>query len=314
MEADTTLTDTLETLENKYDNECKKVLAEKSILARIMKECMWEYKDEDVERIATEYIEGIPAIGTEKVFGSGSKIKGLPTEMLSNYYKGKTFFDVRYRALLPSDTNEHLELIINVEAQTKRDPGYSLVKRAGVYCSSMVTNQYGTEFQTIDYNAVKKVYSIWICHDVPSEITNTMTRYDMVETPLIGDARVAKRDYDLMSIVMVHLSKKNESHESKLLGLLNLIFSTEIEGIKKPDILENEYGISKTVEIERSMMDMCNMSQGIKNEGIMIGIEQEKLNSAKKFLSMGLSLEQVAEGTELSIETVKNISLHLINA
>ena len=42
-------------------------------------------------------------------------------------------------------------------------------------------------------------------------------------------------------------------------------------------------------------------------EGIEQGIEQTKIETAKKLFSMGLSLEQVAEGTGLPLEKVKEL-------
>ena len=37
------------------------------------------------------------------------------------------------------------------------------------------------------------------------------------------------------------------------------------------------------------------------------GAQQTKIETAKNFISMGLSVEQVAQGTGLSIETVKSL-------
>ena len=44
-----------------------------------------------------------------------------------------------------------------------------------------------------------------------------------------------------------------------------------------------------------------------KNEGIAQGAEQKALETARKFLAMGLSFEQVAEGTSLPLETVEQL-------
>ena len=43
-------------------------------------------------------------------------------------------------------------------------------------------------------------------------------------------------------------------------------------------------------------------------EGVSDGISQTKIETAKKFLTMGISIEQVAQGTGLSIEEVNLIS------
>ena len=48
-----------------------------------------------------------------------------------------------------------------------------------------------------------------------------------------------------------------------------------------------------------------------RNEGISLGITQgayqKAIETAKKFLSMGLSVEQVADGTGLSIEEIEKL-------
>ena len=44
-----------------------------------------------------------------------------------------------------------------------------------------------------------------------------------------------------------------------------------------------------------------------RNEGISLGAHQKAVETAKKFLSMGLSVEQVATGTGLSIEEIEKM-------
>ena len=41
--------------------------------------------------------------------------------------------------------------------------------------------------------------------------------------------------------------------------------------------------------------------------GISMGVQQAKLETAKKFLAMGLSVEQVADGTGLSPEEIEKL-------
>ena len=57
---------------------------------------------------------------------------------------------------------------------------------------------------------------------------------------------------------------------------------------------------------------MCNLSEGIFAEGIGVGFDKgawsTAIKNAKNFLAMGLSVEKVAEGTELPLETVKEIA------
>ena len=58
--------------------------------------------------------------------------------------------------------------------------------------------------------------------------------------------------------------------------------------------------------IEQGMQQ--GISQGIE-QGIERGAEQKAIETAKKLISMGLSLEQVAEGTDLSLEKVQELAV-----
>ena len=44
-----------------------------------------------------------------------------------------------------------------------------------------------------------------------------------------------------------------------------------------------------------------------KNEGITQGAYEKAIETAKKFLAMGISIEQVAQGTGLSVEAINNL-------
>ena len=48
------------------------------------------------------------------------------------------------------------------------------------------------------------------------------------------------------------------------------------------------------------------ISQGM-SQGISQGEHQKAIETAKKFLAMGISVEQVAQGTGLSLETINNL-------
>lgn len=69
-----------------YDAACKRLLANKVILAWIMKSCLEEYRDFDVDVIAEKYIEGDPQIAKaavnpdEEAESSGEQVKGANTE------------------------------------------------------------------------------------------------------------------------------------------------------------------------------------------------------------------------------------------
>ena len=50
------------------------------------------------------------------------------------------------------------------------------------------------------------------------------------------------------------------------------------------------------------------------NEGLESGILQKAIETAKNLLNMGLTLEQVAQGTQLPMETVIKLKEELANS
>ena len=66
-------------------------------------------------------------------------------------------------------------------------------------------------------------------------------------------------------------------------------------------------------EIRNEIQEECReegRDEGItigREEGIAIGLSQAKIETAKKFLAMGLSVEQVADGTGLSVEEIEKL-------
>ena len=65
MEQETLAAQTIETVgtDPRYDESVKRLLANKSILAVILKECVPEFKHCTTREIAEQYIEGEPQIG-----------------------------------------------------------------------------------------------------------------------------------------------------------------------------------------------------------------------------------------------------------
>ena len=102
-----------------YDAACKRLLANKIILAWIMKSCLEEYKDCDINEIAEKYIEGEPQIAKtavnpdEEPDHGGEQIEGAKNED-STIQEGTITFDIRFYSILPK-SGETVRLIINVD-------------------------------------------------------------------------------------------------------------------------------------------------------------------------------------------------------
>ena len=178
-----------------YDKTAKKLLANKQILAQIMKGCVDEYSECSVDEIAENYIEGAPEVGTAGVHVDDTNRPHKALDVItgsnnedSTLTEGTVRYDVRFDAIAPGTANDVIRLIINVEAQTAFNPGYPLTKRAIYYCSRMISAQHGPIFRKSEYGKIRKVYSIWVCTKPSKEFQNTLTRYSIRPEPLIGTA------------------------------------------------------------------------------------------------------------------------------
>lgn len=257
-----------------YDAACKRVLSEKAILARIMKSCLEEYKDCDVDDIAERYIEGTPEVSSVPVLPdeSPSIITGMDTEDKS-IREGRITYDIRFRAIVP-DSEDQIALIINVEAQNTYNPGYPLIKRGIYYCSRMISAQHGREFSGSQYGNIRKVYSIWICLNPPAGRENTITRYRLVEENLVGEASEPVKNYDLLCIIMLGLAGPEKENYDGVLRMLDVLLSNKTGEAEKKKILQNDYDIKMTRHIGEEVSNMCNLSAGVEAKGIEKGIEK----------------------------------------
>jgi len=267
-----------------YDASCKRLLSEKRILAWIMKSCLEEYRDCNIEEIAEKYIEGKPQVGVEAVFPDqvNPLIQGMNTED-STVLEGTVTYDIRFEAVAPG-SGEQIGLIINAEAQNRFDPGYPLLKRGIYYCSRLISSQYDRVFNRSHYEKIKKVYSIWVCLDPPEDRRNTITRYRMTEENLIGNVKETVSHYDLLSAVMVCLGGPEDKNYDGVLKLLGTLLSGEVSEARKREILENEFDIPMTRELESEVSIMCNLSQSVEEKGIQKGIQSERISTLKKLM------------------------------
>lgn len=304
MNTETTIAKNIRIADDKanYDAACKRLLSEKIILAWIMKSCLEEYRDCDVNEIAEKYIEEQPQVAEIAVApdetNAASMIHGMGSQDAA-MTEGTVTYDIRFAAIAPK-SGETIRLIINVEAQNDFYPGYPLIKRGIYYCGRMISAQYGMEFVESHYEDIKKVYSIWICLNPPKNRENSITRYAIGEENLVGNVKEKKADYDLMVAIMICLGGAGDKDYTGVLKLLDVLLSTKTNPAEKCRILEDDFHIEMTQTLESEVSLMCNLSKGVEENGIKKGIEQGKIYGA---ITMCRDLELPEE---VIIEKLKN--------
>ena len=270
-----------------YDNSAKRLIAHKIILARILVKTVEEFKGMDPIEVAA-LIEGLPYISAVPVepgltnavhFQNGQRLVGFNTEN-QELNEGLVRFDIVFYVRMKDGLSQ---IIINVEAQKDEPSDYEILNRAVFYVSRLVSSQKERDFENSSYDDIKSVYSIWIC----------------------------------MNIIMIGLAKELPEHDEtyELHRLLGALLSRELTVDEKLDIIGKEYDIPLEENFRKDMSTMCNLSQGVKEEGIAIG-RREGLEEGRreghaelitKMYKNGLSIEQIASATDKTVEEVRAI-------
>lgn len=255
--------------EARYDSAVKNLLADRMILAWILKSCAAEFRDVEISEIAYRCIIGEPQVSEMPVMPDETnavpKITGAGVEDVT-LTEGTVVFDVYFDAVVPA-SGKSVRLIINVEAQNDFYPGYPLIKRSIYYCSRMISSQYGTVFVRSHYEKIKKVYSIWICMNPPKNRENTITGYSIREDNIVGEVKELPEYYDLITAVVICLGEPEGNAYEGVLKLLGVLLSDSMKASEKQKILEQEFDIPMTEKLERTVSEMCNLSEGVKERG-----------------------------------------------
>lgn len=279
-------------------------------------------RDAQYDNSAKRLIEGLPYISAVPVepgltnavhFQNGQRLVGFNTEN-QELNEGLVRFDIVFYVRMKDGLSQ---IIINVEAQKDEPSDYKILNRAVFYVSRLISSQKEKDFENSSYDDIKCVYSIWICMNMEE---NTMSHIHLTKEDMIGSYEW-KGNLDLLNIIMIGLAKELPEHDEtyELHRLLGALLSRELTVDEKLDIIGNEYDIPLEENFRKDMSTMCNLSQGVKEEGIAIG-RREGLEEGRRegyaegeaglIMTMyknGLLPEQIASATDKTVEEIKTI-------
>ena len=272
-----------------YDASCKKLLSQKPILAFILKHCVDAFREASIEEIIATCIEQVEvsAVGvnpdesnpTEESSYVSSRIAGLNVED-STVTEGTIYYDIRFFATTPQ--KDRVRMIINIEAQTSEQLHYPLLMRGIYYGCRLISSQKEVEFTGSHYENIKKAYSIWICTNPKKTKENSINRYFITEQQVYGNVKEEKETYDLMEVIFVRLNNDYNLSENELIEFLSTLFSPYLSSTEKLKDMAKELGVSMNHTIESEVEHMCNLSQGVYNNGLEKGLAQGLAQGSNK--------------------------------
>lgn len=123
---------------------------------------------------------------------------------------------------------------------------------------------------------------------------------------MIGNATEKSENYDLMSVVTICLGKPDAENYTGILKFLDVLLSSSRAATEKKKILEEEFGVAMSEELEREVLIMCNLSQGVKAEGREEGIDIGEMRMLMRLVQEGdLKPERAAEKANMTVEEFK---------
>ena len=155
---------------------------------------------------------------------------------------------------------------------------------------------------------------------------SAINRYQLKEQHLLHRYKEPCQNYDLMGIIFVYLG--NSKVKDQLINLLDLMFKSSKNASEKITALHNDFGIDLTQEGEGDLEVMCNLGEGIYEDGLMKGKQEGwekgrkegrkegrregrregKLELALEMLKDGMALEKVAKYSKLSLSIIKELA------
>ena len=302
----------------KVDEKIKALLADKQILARILKYSVEEFKEYDIleiiNRIEEVEILEVPVDAglSHKSKNEFGKISGSNTE--DNVPgEGVIYYDIRFNV---TKGKKHIKVLINIEAQATTSVsklGYHIENRMTYYLSRMISAQKEQEFFGSDYDKIKEVISIWICMDTRKN-EDSIIEYQLRPEVKFGE-NIHTEEINLLKGILIKIrgGKNMTQSKNKLIEMLEYVIADHSVEEKK-NYLKNECGVEMTKELERKVEAMGEsmgraILQGMLEDAWDKGAEQERRNTEEErentqrerehaitaLISLGIPKEKILE-------------------
>ena len=176
----------------------------------------------------------------------------------------------------------------------------------------MISEQKGTEFSGSSYDDIKSIYSIWICMDT-KKTDDSIIEFGMKSNLIYGKIKIipklSKINGALIN-VRTRTAKNRELSKNRLIAMLEELFSKS-EFLEKKKILEEDYGLKMSVELEGRMNEMCNVSDYWEEVALQTGREEgrkkELVSLIVKKIKKNKTMAEIADDLEEKEEVIAPI-------
>lgn len=260
-----------------YDEQAKKILSYKSILAFILSKTVNELKEmpaKEIEKLIEDdiYISKIPVDPGQTNKKSGERITGMNTENAETN-EGLIRYDILFKVKTSKEMKESYVIIINIEMQKEEPRKYNLINRAIYYICRLISSQKQREFIKMNFDDITKVYSIWIVANMKSDSVN---RIHLTQDTLYGKFKW-NCDSDLINIVIVGITGQS---------LITSNTITQYNTITQDNIQKQDNGTSQDNVKNQKRTIFNNREISPNNEKIQENIKEQDTIKSKELCRM----------------------------
>ncbi len=268
---------------NAYDSRFKDIIRNSTVLSKIIKDNV-----DGMENLTLDEIKSCLDIEED-----GKTVKGRNTEfgsMDNGEIRVDSLFDVR----LP-DGNGHIDLIVNVEAQWRSNPGYSLTKRAEYYIGRLVSEQKNTYFSNDDYDGLRKVYCIWLILNPNRRDWNKVIRGRMVTEVINGTPDMNDPVFDTYNITFINVGPYDDT-QPDMVSFPSTMFN-RMDDNDRIHLLDTRFNIELDDSIIEELGNMKTLDEQIYDSAYGKG----RVDDKNEFVDFYVEeiLKEVSEGATI---------------
>ena len=119
-------------------------------------------------------------------------------------------------------------------------------------------------------------------------------------------------NYDLLTVVMIYTTDDFMGLQNDVIKMLSVLLSRNLDAKERMNILEDSFDIAMTEKVKQEVDEMCNLSQGVREDGRAEGEAMGELKERKKIILNMLNkkrlLSDILDITEASKDDVLTIA------
>ena len=134
----------------------------------------------------------------------------------------------------------------------------------------------------------------------------------MKEDSFIGEHAEPVSNYDLLTVVMIYTADDFMGLQNDVIKMLSVLLSRNLDAKERMNILQDSFDIAMTEKVKQEVDEMCNLSQGVREDGRAEGRAEGEAMGIAKGEAMG-ELKERLKNVKAIMASLKVSALDAMN-